>query len=109
MKQGRSCMDKGKAFSVRDAAVLKGCSLKYIYDLIYSKKIPAKKSGRSWSIPADAVEVLTEKRSAKAARRSAMAAIPRRSRRKTEEVIGHSAGRHREPAESASTTALEMS
>lgn len=44
---------------------------------------------------------------AKTAHRSAMTRISRRSRKT--EAIDRGAGRHREPAESASTTALEMS
>ncbi len=41
---------------VRGAAQRLGCTLKYIYDLVYAKRLPAKKVGRQWRIPAAAVE-----------------------------------------------------
>jgi excisionase family DNA binding protein len=41
---------------VRQAALKLGCTLKYVYDLIYAGKLPSEKSGREWRIPATAVE-----------------------------------------------------
>ncbi len=42
--------------SVREAALRMGCTLKYIYDLIYSGRVAARKVGREWRIPVEALE-----------------------------------------------------
>jgi len=41
---------------IAEAARKLNVTLKYIYDLVYSGKLPAQKSGKKWRIPADAVE-----------------------------------------------------
>lgn len=48
---------KPASLSVREAAVRMGCTLKYVFDLLYSERLPgAKKVGGRWQIPAEAVE-----------------------------------------------------
>lgn len=43
--------------SVRESAVEMGCSTKWIYDLLYARRIPgARKLGKSWRIPRQAIQ-----------------------------------------------------
>jgi len=55
-------MKSKKVLSVREAAVKRGCTLKYIFDLLYAGRLPgASKVGKTWRIPSEAVEALTKK------------------------------------------------
>jgi excisionase family DNA binding protein len=50
-------MTKGKQLSVREAALRLGCTRKYIFDLIYEKKLAGtEKIAKQWRIPAAAIE-----------------------------------------------------
>lgn len=52
-----------KTITVRAAAHRMGCTLKYIYDLLYSGRLAgARKVGREWRIPEVAVESLLKAR-----------------------------------------------
>jgi len=42
--------------SVRAFARRKGWTLKYVYDLLYSGRLPGRKIGRRWVIPAEALK-----------------------------------------------------
>jgi excisionase family DNA binding protein len=42
--------------TVREAASRLGCTLKYVYDLVYGRKLKSEKSGRRWLISIEAVE-----------------------------------------------------
>jgi excisionase family DNA binding protein len=44
-----------KTLSVREAAKQLGCTLKYVYDLLYSGRLAGEKVGRQWRIPAGAL------------------------------------------------------
>jgi excisionase family DNA binding protein len=57
-------MNSQKVLSVREAAKRLGCTLKYVYDLLYSGRLPARKSGHQWRIPAEAVEARLKQRGA---------------------------------------------
>ena len=41
--------------SVQETARRLGCTLKWVYDLLYAGKLPGQKVGRSWRIPESAV------------------------------------------------------
>jgi excisionase family DNA binding protein len=45
-----------RTLSVREAARQLGCTLKYIYDLLYSGRLAGEKFGRQWRIPAEALD-----------------------------------------------------
>ena len=46
-----------KTLTVRQTAQKLGVTLKYVFDLLYAGRLRgAKKRGRAWSIPEDAVE-----------------------------------------------------
>lgn len=49
-------MNSQKVLTVREAAQRLGCTLKYVYDLLYSGRLPAQKNGQQWRIPAESVE-----------------------------------------------------
>ena len=51
-----------KTLSVREAAQRLGCTLKYIYDLLYSRRLAARKAGRACRISAKAVEARLKQR-----------------------------------------------
>ena len=55
-------MNSQKVLSVREAARQLGYTLKYVYDLLYSGRLPAQKHGQRWHIPAGAVEDRLRKR-----------------------------------------------
>jgi excisionase family DNA binding protein len=55
-------MNSPKVLSVREAAQRLGCTLKYVYDLLYSGRLPAQKRGQQWRIPAEAVETRLRQR-----------------------------------------------
>lgn len=48
--------------TVREAAQKLGCTLKYVYDLLYSGKLPSHKVGRQWRISASAIETRLKNR-----------------------------------------------
>ncbi len=45
-----------QTLSVREVAGKLGCTLKYVYDLLYARKLSSEKVGRQWRISASAVE-----------------------------------------------------
>jgi excisionase family DNA binding protein len=50
-------MDQIGKFSVRQAALKLGCTLKFVYDLLYAGRLAgAEKVGRSWLIPQKSVQ-----------------------------------------------------
>ncbi len=53
-----------KTIGVRTAAQRMGCTLKYIYDLLYSGGLRGRKVGRRWRISAEAVEARLKTRKA---------------------------------------------
>ena len=53
-----------KTMGVRTAAQRMGCTLKYIYDLLYSGRLRGRKVGKRWHIPAHAVEARLKARNA---------------------------------------------
>jgi len=55
-------MKNGKYFTVREAAIRLGCTLKYIYDLTYAGKLKAEKIGGRWSISRSSVEARLKQR-----------------------------------------------
>jgi excisionase family DNA binding protein len=54
----------GQTVSIREAAIRLGFSMKYIYDLCYLGKLPAKKIARQWRIPVEAVQARLKQRRA---------------------------------------------
>jgi excisionase family DNA binding protein len=55
-------MNSQKVLSVREAAQRLGCTLKYVYDLLYCGRLPAQKHGQQWRIPVAAVEARLRQR-----------------------------------------------
>ena len=53
-----------KTVGIAEAARTLNVTLKYIYDLVYSGKLPAKKTGKTWRIPVSAVEARLKQRGA---------------------------------------------
>jgi len=53
-----------KTMGIAETARKLHYTLKYVYDLVYSGKIPAEKVGRIWRIPASAVETRLKQRGA---------------------------------------------
>jgi excisionase family DNA binding protein len=51
-----------KSYTVPEAARALRCTLKYIYDLVYSGKMGATKVTGRWRIPVEAVEARLRKR-----------------------------------------------
>lgn len=52
-------MGKMEMLSVRQVAIERGVSLKWIRDLLYAQRLPgARKVGREWRIPRPALEKL---------------------------------------------------
>lgn len=49
-------MQSDKTLTPREAAVILGCGMKRLYELLYAQKIPATKVKSRWAIPASAVE-----------------------------------------------------
>lgn len=43
-----------RTLTVRETARREGWTLKYVYDLLYSGRLPGRKIGRRWVIPAEA-------------------------------------------------------
>ena len=57
-------MTKAQFLAVRDAARLMGVSIKFVYDLIWAGKLEAEKVGKTWQIPARAIEARLKQRGA---------------------------------------------
>jgi excisionase family DNA binding protein len=55
-------MTTPRTLSVRQAANQLGCTLKYIYDLLYSGRLGGEKVGRKWRIPAEALRTKMQRR-----------------------------------------------
>jgi excisionase family DNA binding protein len=55
-------MSKQKFYSVREAAGLIGCTLKYVYDLLYMGRLQAEKQGRTWHISVGSINALIKQR-----------------------------------------------
>jgi len=51
-----------ETLSVREAAKQLRCTLKYVYDLLYSGRLAGKKVGREWRIPPDAIRTRAKQR-----------------------------------------------
>ena len=50
-------MEQKSRFTVRQVALMLGCTLKFVYDLLYAGRLQgASKVGRVWRIPRTAVE-----------------------------------------------------
>jgi excisionase family DNA binding protein len=47
----------------REAATRLGIGLQFIYQLLWSGKLPGKKTGKTWRIPTDAVDARLKGRS----------------------------------------------
>jgi len=56
MKQGDCHTNDRDTVSVREAAILLRCSLKWVYDRLYAGRLSGTKVGREWRIPRSAVE-----------------------------------------------------
>lgn len=54
--------DKKEFFSVPEAARKLGCTLGYVYDLVYAGRLKAEKIAGRWRIPVAEVEVRLRKR-----------------------------------------------
>jgi len=53
-----------KTIGIAEAARRLNVTLKYVYDLVYSGKLPAEKMGRTWRIPANAIQARLKARGA---------------------------------------------
>jgi excisionase family DNA binding protein len=51
-----------KTIGVREAARLLKFTIKYVYDLLYTGKLPGSKQARQWRIPLSAVEARLRQR-----------------------------------------------
>jgi excisionase family DNA binding protein len=49
-------METAAFIGVRETAQKLGCTTKYVYDLLYGGRLPGRKIGRIWAIPAESVE-----------------------------------------------------
>lgn len=54
--------DAQKTLGIAEAARKLNVTLKYVYDLVYSAKLPAKKVGKIWRIPENAIEARLRQR-----------------------------------------------
>jgi excisionase family DNA binding protein len=57
-------MKRPQSLRVRDAAKSLGVSIKFVYDLIWAGKLEAEKVGKTWHIPASAIEARLKQRGA---------------------------------------------
>jgi excisionase family DNA binding protein len=57
-----SAMQTPKVLTVRETARQLGYTLKYVYDLLYSGRLPGRKKGQQWRIPVEAVEARLKQR-----------------------------------------------
>jgi excisionase family DNA binding protein len=55
-------MSKQTFYSVRQAAGLLGCTIKYVRDLLYEGRLNAEKLGRTWQIDSKSLEAFRQKR-----------------------------------------------
>lgn len=55
-------MATSKTVSPREAAIRLGCTLKWIYDMLYAEKLPATKIEGRWAIPVSAIAQYSRKR-----------------------------------------------
>ncbi len=55
-------MVQGESFGIPAVARRLGCTLKYVYDLVYSGRLPAQKICGLWQISAEAVEAHLKRR-----------------------------------------------
>jgi excisionase family DNA binding protein len=46
-------MKTTQTIGVKETARRFGCTLKYVYDLLYAGRLPGRKVGKTWSIPVD--------------------------------------------------------
>ncbi len=51
-----------EAVSIRDAARQLGVSIRFVYDLVWSGKLPAQKVDKVWRIPASDIEARLKRR-----------------------------------------------
>jgi len=49
-------LDTKKTVGIAEAARKLNVTLKYVYDLVYSGRLPAEKAGRTWRIPASVID-----------------------------------------------------
>ncbi|SPE21361.1 hypothetical protein SBA5_300005 [Candidatus Sulfotelmatomonas gaucii] len=54
-----------RRISVREAANRRGCSLKWIYDLLYTGKLKGEKLGNLWQIDVKSLESVRRRRGRK--------------------------------------------
>lgn len=57
-------MKRPHSLGVRDTAKSLGVSLKFVYDLVWAGKLEAEKVGKTWRIPASAIEARLKQRGA---------------------------------------------
>jgi excisionase family DNA binding protein len=57
-------LDTQKTVGIAEAARKLNVTLKYVYDLVYSGRLQAEKTGRVWRIPASAIEARLKQRGA---------------------------------------------
>jgi excisionase family DNA binding protein len=55
-------MKPAKFLTVRETARQLGCTLKYVYDQVYSGRLPGSKAGKQWQIPAQSVQARLKER-----------------------------------------------
>jgi len=53
-----------KTLGVRQTANRLGCTIKYVYDLLYAGRLPGRKQNGKWRIPIRAVEMRLRAREA---------------------------------------------
>ena len=56
--------DTRNTLGIAEPARKLNVTLKYVYDLVYSGRLAAEKTGRTWRIPASAVEARLKQRGA---------------------------------------------
>jgi excisionase family DNA binding protein len=59
---GSMRLNARRTIGIAEAARKLNFTLKYVYDLVYSGRLPAAKVGRTWRIPVDAVEARLKQR-----------------------------------------------
>jgi predicted transcriptional regulator len=62
LKSEGGFMKNGKMLTPREAAVVLGCGMKRLYELLYSQKIEATKTNDRWAIPVSAIECRLKER-----------------------------------------------
>lgn len=51
-----------RTFGIREVAQQLGFTMKYVYDLVYAGKLEARKVGKQWRIPAEAIQARMKQR-----------------------------------------------